>query len=575
MENTASIISPDLDAPSRTGWFSSRRHALDFAFRAAGLRLRRRWRDAYGRWQGQVLASRLDPQAPLPTQVLGRHESRLWTQRDAAEWPLTAGKVHNLRVAAARLHGLQVAAGEIFSFWRAVGEPSRRRGFVAGRELREGCLVASTGGGLCQLTNALHAAALAAGAEVVERHPHSRRMPGSQAEAGRDATVFWNYLDLRFRLAQPFVVEVRLEHDRLRVALRGDDTPASAATGSPPATATATAAVAMRDEVRDCVGCTETACVHRSVVRPRQGRVAVLPAQGWAEFEAWLRARSLARPAQATMPWQARWHGLVARACRHRPAQRQQQLLAADDARATAWWRGLSHEVDELVVPVEVLAELQRRGALGGRRVSVLMTRSPLRMLHEQLDAASRLGAAAGLREFRCAASRIEAEWEALQQAARLVTPHHVVAGWLRRHAAAPVEQLAWASPGVSRPVARGETLLFPASILARKGAIELHEACAALDLPLAVLGQASDVSGFWQGLRRVPIDMGEPWQGIGAVVLPAWVEHAPRCLLAALARGLPVIATPECGLDPKTPGLRLVDPGDATALALALYESV
>ena len=63
-------------------------------------------------------------------------------------------------------------------------------GFVAGRELREGCMVSSIGGGLCQLSNALYAAALEAGCEIVERHAHSKVVPGSLAERGLDATVF-------------------------------------------------------------------------------------------------------------------------------------------------------------------------------------------------------------------------------------------------------------------------------------------------------------------------------------------------------------------------------------------------
>ena len=96
-----------------------------------------------------------------------------------------------------------VPAGETFSFWKQVGRATRRRGFVAGRELREGCLVANIGGGLCQLSNALYEAALAAGFEIVERHAHSRRVPGSRAALQRDATVFWNYVDLRFRARAP------------------------------------------------------------------------------------------------------------------------------------------------------------------------------------------------------------------------------------------------------------------------------------------------------------------------------------------------------------------------------------
>jgi vancomycin resistance protein YoaR len=163
--------------------------------------------------------------------------------------------VQNLRVAAARLDGKVIAAGESFSFWRLVGPPRRRRNFTVGRELREGCMVATIGGGLCQLSNALHLAALDAGFEIVERHPHTRAVPGSIAAAGRDAAVFWNYKDLRFRSAQPFVVDAGLTDTQLIVRLRAagpNENPKSTPAPQPePATA------------GDCLDCRHRACVYR------------------------------------------------------------------------------------------------------------------------------------------------------------------------------------------------------------------------------------------------------------------------------------------------------------------------
>jgi glycosyltransferase involved in cell wall biosynthesis len=57
---------------------------------------------------------------------------------------------------------------------------------------------------------------------------------------------------------------------------------------------------------------------------------------------------------------------------------------------------------------------------------------------------------------------------------------------------------------------------------------------------------------------------------GAAAVVLPAFVEHRPRRLLAALAAGVPVIATPQCGLG-DLPGVIEVPAGDGEALMSAL----
>ncbi|MBC7930034.1 MAG: VanW family protein, partial [Rubrivivax sp.] len=135
--------------------------------------------------------------------VVAESRTKLWAEGEGSESFMQAGKVHNLRLALRRLDGLEVPAGAVFSFWAHVGRASRGRGYGRGRELREGCVIPSVGGGLCQLSNALYDAALQAGFEIVERHSHTRIVPGSQAEAGRDATVFWNYVDLRWRSPHP------------------------------------------------------------------------------------------------------------------------------------------------------------------------------------------------------------------------------------------------------------------------------------------------------------------------------------------------------------------------------------
>ena len=170
-----------------------------------------------------------------------------------AEQRLQEGKVRNLAVAAQFLDGLRIPAGEVFSFWRHVPRPTRGAGFTEGRELREGCIVASVGGGLCQLSNALYAVALDAQCEITERHAHSRIVPGSAAEAGRDATVFWNYVDLRFRPRHDLWLEVVLTDENLVVRLHGNiphrdrHQPASSA-------------VAATITARSCETCDEETC---------------------------------------------------------------------------------------------------------------------------------------------------------------------------------------------------------------------------------------------------------------------------------------------------------------------------
>lgn len=81
--------------------------------------------------------------------VIAESKTPLWTESAAQEQFLLAGKVHNLRLAIKKLNNLEIPAGEVFSFWKHIGQANRVRGFVVGRELREGCIIPNIGGGLC------------------------------------------------------------------------------------------------------------------------------------------------------------------------------------------------------------------------------------------------------------------------------------------------------------------------------------------------------------------------------------------------------------------------------------------
>jgi len=85
--------------------------------------------------------------------IIAESKTPLWTESAPEEQFLLAGKVHNLRLAVRKLNGLKVPANEIFSFWKCVGQASRFNGYVEGRELREGCIIPSIGGGLCQISS--------------------------------------------------------------------------------------------------------------------------------------------------------------------------------------------------------------------------------------------------------------------------------------------------------------------------------------------------------------------------------------------------------------------------------------
>ena len=150
--------------------------------------------------------------------IIAFSESELWNPNDTKEnWILTAGKIQNLRIAAQKINGLEIKANETFSFWKHIGNPNFGQGYVVGREIKEGCIVPTIAGGLCQLSNALYDAALNANFEIVERHKHTKVIQGSLAEKDRDATVKWNYIDLRFRSTYDFRIETELTSTHLIV----------------------------------------------------------------------------------------------------------------------------------------------------------------------------------------------------------------------------------------------------------------------------------------------------------------------------------------------------------------------
>ena len=176
---------------------------LPFAVRVALLRVRRRATEAL---QPQPVARRVSGGDRFPLVVAAR-TSPLKRSPDGPIAAFGEEKAHNLRLAAERIDGLVIAPGEVFSFCRSVGKTTRRRGYRPALELREGKLVAAVGGGLCQLANLLYLLALDLDVAVVERHHHSVdlfRDAGRTVPFGLGATVFYNYLDLRFRNTLPF-----------------------------------------------------------------------------------------------------------------------------------------------------------------------------------------------------------------------------------------------------------------------------------------------------------------------------------------------------------------------------------
>ncbi len=558
-----------------------------FAGKAWLLRSRRWLRDLQGEAR---LLPLVPPDETAP--VLAESRGALYTTDTATEFALQAGKVQNLRLAASRLDGRLLRAGELFSFWAHVPRPSARRGYAPGRELREGCVVPSVGGGLCQLSNALYDAALTAGFEIVERHAHSRRLAGSMAALGRDATVFWNYVDLRFRATVDCRIEATLDRHELRVRFRAAAPlpEASRKTAKPCPTGYHAEPA---HSVESCETCGVTGCFrNRSATSLPQGATtAWLVDTWWPEHDAWMRERHQPGDTLLLPLDRRRWHAgpylwntrgfasvksaplfvlrrsLLSRRLASQGAARQRALLKMDEELARIYNRRIPYTAVHLVVSQNLLPFLWKTGALAGRTFDVLMTRLPLAELQRQLDrAATRWPGTPTLADFRADPALLKAESAALAAARHWVTPHRAIATLAGSRAVL----LDWKLPAVShRRTGRGSPVVFPASTLSRKGTREVREALKGTGIPLRLAGPIIEGADFWEDVATQPAG-GEWLQDAAAVVLPSWVENQPRRLLAAVAAGVPVICTPACGID-GLPGVTVVPEGDVAALHKAL----
>ena len=523
--------------------------------------------------------------------MLGECLTPLWSDGRPAEHAYQLGKVQNLRRAAAALDGVLVPAGAVFSFWKQIGRASRRRGYVTGRMLQQGCLVPATGGGLCQLSNAIYEVALQAGCEIVERHAHSRRVAGSAAALGRDATVAWNYVDLRFRPRGPLRIEARLTRDDLVIRFNGKQGAAPLLPGSD------AGAAVPQPVARSCGTCGEVSCFrheHHTAHSVETGRTAYLVDDNWPEFQAYVArahrpADVFGQPIDGARWRLARYHWradgftragsapiqalrrmiAIRRAPAQGPARRNAELAGAERI-GMSLARLLTPEVTRVCVAQSLLPYLWRDGHLGGREVEVLMTRLPMRELQARLDEAfTAHPERPTLGDFRAPTELVEAEAEALAYAAQVVTPHRDIARLFPDR----VVVLDWKRPADSGAArnAKPRRIAFPGPTIARKGAYELREAARALGLEIVALGSELEGPDFWRGTIVHRPGAGSDWLAdVMAVVQPAIVEERPRALLAALAAGVPVIASPACGLAAED-GVTLVPPDDPAALIEAL----
>lgn len=128
-------------------------------------------------------------------------------------------RINNIKLVVDMLQGKILAPGEEFSFNDSVGRRTAERGFKEAIVFVDNEKEEEVGGGICQVSSGLYAAALRSGLEVTERHPH--QLPVDYANEGEDATVYYGELDLKFvnSTDSPLRMDFYLGEDKFIVTL--------------------------------------------------------------------------------------------------------------------------------------------------------------------------------------------------------------------------------------------------------------------------------------------------------------------------------------------------------------------
>lgn len=155
------------------------------------------------------------------------HKSLLRRKLGTSEPSLQEGKVINLKIAHQAIDGILIKPNETFSFWKLLGETTSEKGYVEGLQLSRGEVKTGIGGGLCQLANLLYWMVLHSPLEITERHHHSfDPFPDDRRVLpfGSGASVFYNYVDLRFYNPTDRIFQIRvwLTEDHLQGAIYTD-----------------------------------------------------------------------------------------------------------------------------------------------------------------------------------------------------------------------------------------------------------------------------------------------------------------------------------------------------------------
>ena len=166
-------------------------------------------------------------QADLTSQMIAQIDvSRVLSSYQSNFGGHSASRDQNVHTAARYLNGTVIAPRQTISFNKVVGPRTLRRGFTWAPVIVDDEIKPGVGGGTCQVSSTLHAAAVYGGIDVVRRRSHSR--PSGYVPLGLDATVVYPEVDLEIKNPYDSALIIHAfvpERHVLRVEFLGRDAP--------------------------------------------------------------------------------------------------------------------------------------------------------------------------------------------------------------------------------------------------------------------------------------------------------------------------------------------------------------
>lgn len=116
-------------------------------------------------------------------------------------------RMFNIKLACSKLDGYVIKSGNEFSFNKVLGPMDKQAGYKKAIGFdSNGKNIKVYAGGMCQLSSTTYNTALIAELEITERHAHSKRV--SYVPKGKDATIFYDSIDLKFINNNDFDIKI-------------------------------------------------------------------------------------------------------------------------------------------------------------------------------------------------------------------------------------------------------------------------------------------------------------------------------------------------------------------------------